>query len=48
MKVISTPAARKGATPGLTRHSPAQKALRTAKWARIMTKWLITTQARGV
>lgn len=27
--------------------SPAVKALRTAKWARIMTKWLITHSSKG-
>jgi hypothetical protein len=27
--------------------SPARKALRTAKWARIMTKWLISPSSKG-
>jgi len=27
--------------------TPAEKALRTAKWARIMTKWLITRSSKG-
>jgi hypothetical protein len=30
-----------------TSASPAQKALRTAKWARIMTKWLIRHSSKG-
>ncbi len=34
-------------TKELVEQSPAQKALRTAKWARIMTKWLISHSSKG-
>ena len=34
-------------TADRAKQTPAEKALRTAKWARIMTKWLITRSSKG-
>ncbi|NPC56680.1 hypothetical protein [Caenimonas soli] len=46
MKVISA-LPKKSAMTDLVGGSPAQKALRTAKWARTMTKWLISHSSKG-
>jgi hypothetical protein len=46
MKSVIERRAKKPSTQPVER-SPAQKALRTAKWARIMTKWLISHSSKG-
>lgn len=46
MKSPTAPRSKKS-TQLTVEQSPAQKALRTAKWARIMTKWLISHSSKG-
>jgi hypothetical protein len=46
MKSTVAPRA-KESTKQSVEQSPAQKALRTARWARIMTKWLISHSSKG-
>jgi hypothetical protein len=46
MKSASAKGAKKP-TKQPVEQSPARKALRTAKWARIMTKWLISHSSKG-